>query len=335
MRDVWVGIDVSAKSLSVAWVGERLPLREAVFSNDAAGHRALLKTLSKPGRQTRVCLEATGVYGLDVAMVLERGGLAVMIATPKSAWNFAKARSQRGKTDSIDAKMLVEFCRTMPFRKWAPPTKAKLELRAVVRRIHGLTKQKTVEKNRLHAAKATGTTPAFLIEDFEDSIAQLEKRIGRLEGQALIIIEEDEQLNESFELLQTVTGVAKKTAIRLLGEFATLPDDMTVRQWVAWAGLDPRPRQSGKYVGKTRISKMGNAHVRSALYMPAMTALRHLEPAKQFHERLVARGKASRQATVAVMRKLLHAMWAILKYREPFQPEKCFPEPAKAKFKAA
>ena len=118
-------------------------------------------------------------------------------------------------------------------------------------------------------------------------------------------------------------GIATHSAVQLLPELLVLPDDMSVRQWVAHAGLDPRPYQSGSSVHKPpRLSKVGNAHIRRALFMPALVAVQHDAHVKAFFDKLIARGKKPLQAYVAVMRKLLHAIYGMLRTETDFVSEK-------------
>lgn len=118
-------------------------------------------------------------------------------------------------------------------------------------------------------------------------------------------------------------GIATHSAVQLLPELLVLPDDMTVRQWVAHAGLDPRACQYGTSVAKpARISKVGNAHIRRALFMPALVAVQHEPHVKAFFDKLVARGKKPLQAYVAVMRKLLHAIYGMFATETTFVGDK-------------
>jgi transposase len=111
-----------------------------------------------------------------------------------------------------------------------------------------------------------------------------------------------------------VPGIGESSAIQLLAELALLPEDRDVRQWVAYAGLDPRQHSSGTSVHKyTRISKIGNRHLRHALYMPALVASRREPHLRGFYEHLLQRGKKKRQALVAVARKLLHAIYGMFR----------------------
>ena len=140
----------------------------------------------------------------------------------------------------------------------------------------------------------------------------LTRRIDELARQALGRLDESERLRSAFEHLVSIRGVGRKSAILLLGELAMLPSDMSVREWVAFAGLDPKQHRSGTSVEqRERISKVGNARIRRSLYMPALVAVQHEPEVRAFYEKLIGKGKKPRVALVAVMRKLLHAIYGM------------------------
>lgn len=318
-----VGIDVSSRDLSVAIEGRNERL---TFSNDALGHRKLASTLRSRGRHARVCLEATGIYHLDLALLLHRtAGLEVMVVNPMSARDFGRALMQRSKTDGVDADVLLEYARRMPFEAWQPPAPEILDLRAIVRRIGALTLARTQERNRLHAAGHCAELTDAITWDIEAHLEHLAQSIERLQAQALAIVQASPVLTRRFELLTSVRGIATVSALRILAELAVLPADMTPRQWVAHAGLDPRHMESGTSLHKpTRISKTGNAHLRAALYMPAMVAIREEPHVHAFAAKLVGRGKKPIQAIVAVERKLLHAIHGMWSHDSNFNGEKFY-----------
>ena len=139
------------------------------------------------------------------------------------------------------------------------------------------------------------------------------------------MIEPNKELTRAFGHITSIKGIADAAGIQLLAELGTLPHDMTTRQWVAHAGLDPRQHQSGTSVHKpARISKTGNAHLRRALFLPAMVASRWEPNVKAFYEKLLAKGKTKMQALIAVMRKLLHAIHGMLRHDQDFDGEKFF-----------
>jgi len=183
----------------------------------------------------------------------------------------------------------------------------------------------TRERNRLHAVRATAQRLTVVVNDIEVNIRHLERRIELLTAEAVAVIAAHAELQRAFDRLTSVRGIATHSAVQLLPELLVLPDDMTVRQWVAHAGLDPRAFQSGTSVAKpARISKVGNAHIRRALFMPALVAVQHDAHVKAFFDKLVARGKKPIQAYVAVMRKLLHAIYGMFKTNTDFVGEKFY-----------
>jgi transposase len=314
------GIDVSKAVLDVAARRDERRLETARFDNDSAGHKALIRWLTKGGRAVRVVLESTGTYSLDVALALHRTrGIAVMVANPRAIKQFTGALMQRSKTDLTAAVALRDYAIRMPFVTWQPPAAHVLELRGIARRIAALVVERTREHNRLHALEATTEASPLVCNDIEVNLRHLARRIELLSAQAIALIGAHDDLQTGFELLVSVPGIAAHSAAQLLPELLVLPDTMTVRQWVAHAGLDPRAHQSGTSVDKpARISKVGNAHIRRVLYMPALVAVQHNRHVRAFFEKLVARGKTPLQAYVAVMRKLLHAIYGMFTTRTPF-----------------
>lgn len=314
------GIDVSKDVLDVAVQREAARCEMGRFANDAAGHKKLLSWLRKGQRPVRAVLESTGTYSLDVALALHRArGVTVMVANPRAITQFAGALMQRSKTDVTAAVALREFATRMPLVAWEPPPAPVLELRGMARRIAALGVERTRERNRWHALHATAEASAIVKNDIAVNVRQLERRIELLTAQALALISEHAQLQAAFALLISVPGIAAHSALQLLPELLVLPHAMTVRQWVAHAGLDPRAHQSGTSVAKpARISKVGNAHIRRVLYMPALVAVQRNDHVRAFFAKLVARGKTPLQAYVAVMRKLLHAIYGMLATRTPF-----------------
>jgi len=318
------GIDVSKDVLDVAVQRDGVRCEMARFANEASGHKKLVSWLTKGHRAVRVVLESTGTYSLDVALALHRArGVTVMVANPRAIKQFTGALMQRSKTDVTAAVALREFASRMPLIAWQPPAASVLELRGIARRIAALVRDRTRERNRLHALRATAQASPVVTADIDGNVRALARRIADLRTHAVHLIGAHADLQAAFTLLISVPGIAAHSAIQLLPELLALPQGMTVRQWVAHAGLDPRLQQSGTSVDRpARISKVGNAHVRRALYMPALVAVQRDAHVRAFFTKLVARGKTPLQAYVAVMRKLLHALYGMLATQTPFTSEK-------------
>jgi transposase len=322
------GIEVSAEVLVVAF--DNGQLRSSEFPNTVAGHQQMLRWLLRHATEVRVCMESTGLYGLDAALALhQQSGIEIMVANPRSVRHFAHAMMKRSKTDPIDARLLAEYARRMPFQPWQPPSLKGRQLCAVSRAIHQLTEMNAMQKNRLHAASVTETTPKIVIRELERSLAHQQRSIARLTREALQLIASDPKLQKRFDLLLSFPGIAETSALQLLGELVLLAPDFKVRQWVAYAGLDPRQYSSGKSVEKkVRISKVGNRHLRRALFMPALVAVRRNPQFRAYYRHLLAQGKFKMVALVAAMRKLLHGIYGVFQTLQPFDPEKLFTLPA-------
>jgi transposase len=276
-----------------------------------------------------VCLEATGAYHFGLSLALHDAGVSLMVVNPKASHNFAKVLLKNSKTDAVDANTLAEYAARMDFVAWTRPTHETVALRSLSRRINALTGQKAAAKNQLHALNATSETPNAVLKDAKLAISQLEKRIARLTAGALALIGKHSCLQTVPALLASIKGVGETSAIALMGELPLLPPDLSRREWVKFAGLDPQAFDSGKGVHKkARISKAGNPHIRAALYMPALSAKQHDRHVKAYFEHLMANGKTPMQGVCAVMRKLLHAIHGMLKKNEPFDNTRFYSIPA-------
>ncbi|HHQ13699.1 MAG TPA: IS110 family transposase [Chromatiales bacterium] len=321
---VTAGLDISAKTLDLVVRHHGVACRPETFRQTSAGHQALIRRL-KALKPAIVVMEATGVYYLDAAVALYHAGIAISVINPGSFRHFAQLKLQNSKTDAIDAALLAEYAECIPTRRWVAPDPARLALRDLARQINRLTHARTQAKNRLHALRAQRGRLPLLIEDELHGIEQLDQRIERLRQAALTLIEDSDELSAQLQLMQTARGIGTTSAIAILGELCVLPRDMKARQVSCHAGLDVRQHQSGTSVNRPgRLSKAGNTYLRAALYMPALTAVRHDPLARAFYERLIARGKKKLQALCAVMRKYLTGLWACLRDLQPFTSSRLF-----------
>jgi len=324
MGRIAVGIDVSSKKLDVA-VHEG---DEGSFENSPPGHKKLLKWLKKQAKRkgVTVVLESTGYYGLDIALFLhEKKNVDVHYVNPMAAKGYAKAGMVRAKTDKVDARVLARMAHADRSDPWNPPAPHLRALRAYTRRIRTLINNRTREKNRLAALSATGTTPEPIVDDIRDTIGALDARIDKLWAAALEFAKSHADLRSDIELLDTVAGIGERSAVELLGEIRCMPEDLTAKQLVAQAGLDPRARQSGMRDGKRSISKMGSSNLRAALHMVAVTAVRSCPQVKAYYTMLVEqKGKAKLVALVAVARKLLHCIHGMMQTNTPWDPARFY-----------
>lgn len=321
----FAGVDVSKDVLDVCAAREEGPEELVQFENTATGHKKLVKWLLKEKGGARVALEATGTYSFDVAVALHQAGIETMVVNPRAAYYFSEALMQRTHTDQTAAQGLREFVLRMEFQPWTPPSTETRQLREIARRIAALSKEGAAEKNRLHALEACADHSRVVASDLRVNLQHLRRRIAQMLKEARRLIDADAMLACRHTQLRTLKGIGLRSAVSLLGELLTLPADMTARQWVSHAGLNPRLKTSGTSVHKTpRISKQGNARLRGALYMPALVARRFNQNVRAYADRLQSRGKTPLQVIVAVMRKLLHSIHGMFSSNSNFIGEKFY-----------
>lgn len=323
----FIGIDVSAKELVVEMKSNNdSNLRTATFDNDIAGHRKLLKFITKGGKKAKVCMEATGIYYVELAVMLSRSKKAsVMVVNPKAMKNFGTALLQRAKTDNVDAHTILEYLLRMNFIEWTCPSDLHLEIIRLSRRLHQLKKDKTREDNRLHSASFAGKSNQTVKKSIEKHRDYLKKMIDDLQNKLTELIGSDEVLSKKYNLLISVKGLSSVSVSQILSELLLLPETMSASQWVAYAGLDPKAVESGSSINKPRrISRQGNKFLRAALFMPALVAVRYDKNVLAYYEKLLAAGKKKMQAIVAVMRKLLQSIWGMLHTQTQWDAQKFF-----------
>jgi len=326
----WVGIDIAAKEFELVSRVDGKSSRPMKFKQTSEGHQRAIKHL-RALTPSGVVLEATGVYYLDLAVALAGAGLPVMVINPKSFHHFARLKLKPSKTDGIDTALLAEYAERMTPTCWIPPDTTRLALRDIGRQINRLTASRTQAKNRLHALQAKGMTLPLLLEDEQEGIALLDRRIARLQEAALTLIADSDELSVQLQHLTTAVGVGTASAIALLGELCVLPREMKAPQVSRYAGRADIPIDEGVEENDpistsrpARLSKAGNAYLRAAMYMPAMSAVRYDPRVKAFYDALVGRGKKKIQALCAVMRKYLTGLWACLQQGTPFDSTKLF-----------
>lgn len=308
MDTITVGIDVSKDRLDVAV----RPSGE-VFTTErkAAGLDQLIVRLRELGPQL-VALEATGGYETIAAAALASAGLPVVIVNPAQVRSFAKALGQRAKTDPIDAAVIAHFAEaTKPEVRPLPDEATQMLADVVARRrqiVEMIGAERQREKRMMHRR---------LKADIARFIKTLEKELSKLDRELDDLVRGSPAWREKEDLLASVPGVGPVIARTLMAELPEL-GRLSRRQVAALAGLAPFTRQSGRWRGKSFIAG-GRTTVRTALFMGAFVAMRFNPILKAFFDRLVAAGKPKIVALIAVARKLLTILNAIVRDNRPWQ----------------
>lgn len=313
----YLGIDIAKRSFDVAlWQNGQYHHRH--FPNTASGFTQLAAWLRpRATAPLHAGLEATSRYGDALALFLYQQGIRVSVINPARTHAFAQSELARTKTDKADAALLARFVASQQPPAWRPPPPAQRQLQELVRRRAALQAMRQQERNRLDLAEPH----SLVAESLRAHLAHLDEQLLRLQAQLRQHVRADAALQQGCALLQTIPGIGETTALQLLAELPSPEQCRHARQVAAQAGLCPRQRQSGSSVhGKTRLSKVGNARLRKALYLPAVAAMKYNPPLRAFAGRLLARGKPKMAVVGAVMRKLLHQAHGVLKHQQPFNP---------------
>jgi transposase len=319
MTEPALGIDIAKLKFNVCLINTSSKLRHKVFPNNATGFEQLRQWLTTQGvEQVHACLEATGTYSEPLALYLHAAGHRVSVINPAAVKAFAQSRLSRTKTDKVDAELIARFCQAQVPPSWTPLPPEVRELQALVRRLESLIEMRVMEENRL----SSGITIDSVRQSVEEHLSYLNGQIKRTEELIRDHINKHPTLKQQSELLDSIPGIAQTTAALLLAEMTEIKQYRSARQVAAYAGLVPRERQSGSSVrGRTRLSKIGNARLRRALYFPAITALRCSPFFEAWAEGLLKRGKSKMSVICAVMRKLVHLAYGVLKSEQPFDPQ--------------
>ena len=322
----YIGIDIAATTLAVVAqvVGQAAaPAQE--FANTPAGWHDLQAALASQGHRpatTRLIMEATGAYWQGLASALA-DAWHVSVVSPASARHYAQARLRRAKTDAVDAAGLAAYGRDLQPPRWQPAPAEVQTLQLLIRQRDDLIAVQTETRNRQHAlGKLPGVTAAVRAP-LDALRTVLREQIAALDTAIRQQAEAAGTIASALVRLQTITGVGLLTAALLLVETGPLLPQATPAQVVAYAGLDPAPHESGTSVrGRGRISKTGNARLRQAVYMAALSAVRFNPPLRAYYERLLGRGKPKKVALVAAARKLLVLMVTLAQHHDrSFDPD--------------
>ena len=315
MEPTVVGIDVSKRTFDVALLRGEKP-KSGKFKNTAQGFAVFARWLQKEGAgDIPVCMEATGTYGEKLAEYLYEAGYVVSVVNPAKIKGFAQSEFSRTKTDKADAALIARFCRAMRPEPWQPVPPEIKRLRALVRRLDELNGMLTQERNRLD------TADDVVKPSIADVIKVLEERIEQVRHLIREHIDKNPDLREKRDLLETIPGIGPATSAMILAEFGDMTRFRDARHMAAFCGLTPRQRQSGTSVrGKSMLSKTGSARIRKALFMPALSAITYNPVIQAFRARLIANGKSRMVIVGAIMRKLVHIIYGVIKSGRPFDP---------------
>lgn len=325
MRE-FIGIDVSKNKLDILWLRDSKSnkVKSKSLPNKDFKHVSdwILKQTNAQPEDVVVTVEPTGVYHEGLIYFLADAGFNVFLANPAKAKRYAESLNILQKTDTSDARVLARYGHAMSqyddFQVWTPESKQARELRAMLRRLDALEKDKRREQNRLEASQISGASERVL-ESIEAMIASLEAEIKRLTSDVDNHIDGDPQLKKNKSLLMSVKGVGHVISRELVSLFA-VKQFKTAKHFTAYLGLIPKLQESGNMKGRVALSKQGPSRIRAKIYMASVSAGTHNPDIIKQKQRLLAAGKLKMQAIGAAMRKLMQICYGVIKHQQEYRP---------------
>ena len=321
----FIGIDVSKAKLDCSLLldvasGKR---KSKSVANSKSGVIDLLAWCTKQAvaaADLHAIMEGTGVYHGQAALALFDAGVTVSIVNPAQVKDFGKSLGVRTKTDGIDSLVLAKYGALLNPKPWSPPSQEARELQALLSRREAIAQDLQRERNRLEKTEVA-EVPPLIQQSILDTIAFLEQQLDKLQRNIDRHIDKHPKLKQDRDLLTSIPAVGTQVGNHMLAVLHNHPFH-SAEQFAAYLGLVPVERQSGSSIkGRPRLSKTGPAHLRAKLYMAAVVATRHNPHLKNLYQRLQANGKSKMSALGAVMRKLAHLCFGVLKTRTPYQPD--------------
>jgi transposase len=324
-----VGVDVSMDTFNARFgtidtTQHSVLSSDKSFKNQLSGFKQLLTWMKKSIVSTDAPLvfvmEATGVYYQQLAYFLVENNCSVAVVLPNKIKNYCKSLSSKSKTDPLDAAAITRFGLERQLTLWTPPTETLKALHALSREYRALKSTITEIKNQRHALRSSFQPLASTLKRKQQHITLLEKQVTQIEQELRDLVESDTTLSERLENICTVKGLGFMTVVSVLAETQCFKLVTKQKQLASYAGYDVVFNDSGMKKGKTSISKKGNKFLRNAVFMPALSAIRHNPQMKAFYQRLVAKGKNKKLALIAVARKLLLLIYTLWKNNSVYDP---------------
>jgi transposase len=325
---LYVGIDVSLKTLSVAWGRNVESIGKAqTFHQTRTGYQALVKALRVTGcapGTVVVVLEATSTYWMQVAVVLCRAGYAVRVVNPRQAHHYMQAQMQQTKTDAIDAQLLAQMAAQQALRPWQPPSAV---WEAVYQRLverDQVVKRQQMVRNELHAMQQRVQPDAAVVARHQQELDHFKQRLAQIDRELKALLKGSEWA-DLLRCLCQIQGIGLLGAAWLLVVTNGFTTCQSAEQLASYLGLVPHRSDSGQRKGYKPLGNAGHARARRVLFQGAVSAVRFNPSIRDHYQSLRARGKPVKVARCAAARKLVHQVFAIVRQHLALQSSDLLP----------
>ncbi len=321
-----IGIDISKDKNDCCWLRdtETGKVKTKVLKNNAAGFQALiewvLKNTGQPIESIHFIMEATGIYHEALAYALYKAGASVSVINPAQMHSYIKSLGKRSKTDKKDSVIIARYGATQSPLLWQPEANEIRELKALIARYEAICCDCQREQNRLEKAEITQAS-SIVIDSINTVILELTKEKKRIKKLIDDHINRYPQLKKDRTYLESIPSIGPVLSQYMIALIRSR-DFSSAKECSAFVGLNPIMHESGSSIrARPHLSKMGNAKLRSKLYMAAVVAIQHNPDIKHQYERLLKNGKSKMSALGAAMRKLVQICFGVIKHQIPYQPQ--------------
>lgn len=337
-----IGIDVAKKDFAACFsvCDEHRNIKHLAtkkFDNKLSGYNEFATWITKWSKDDlplAVVMEATGVYHEQLACFLFDKGISLSVVLPKRAKDFSKTLQIKTTNDKISSQYLAIMGLEKKLDLWKKPEKVYVDLKRFTREREQLMGLRTEVKNHIHAEQSGAWPNTKTLKRLKAQLALLDKQVKEIVKDIEDVLIKNPSVKEKIDKVITIPGVGVLTVATIAAETNGFNQIKNKRQLVSYAGYDVIQHTSGTSVStKARISKRGNKHIRKAMHMPALSAIRHNEHDKSTFIRIVTRTSIKMKGVVAIQRKLLVLIYTLWKNDTCFDPE--FEENKKGQSKTA
>lgn len=325
-----IGIDVDKKEFktnfrSLDSSSNQKTIASRTFSNSKKGFVDFEVWIAKNMKDSEVWLtltmEATGVYHENLAWYFHGKGFNINIVLALKAKRYLQSLGLRSKNDQIDAQGLATMGLQQQLDLWQPGSIDLLKLRSLTRQYEAIQAAKTNFSNQLEAVLFSAVSDPLVTKSLKSILEKMTSELEKLENQIYKTIQENAFLSGKWALMEPIKGLGMLTFAVIVAETGGFALFNNIKQLTCYSGYDVVENQSGNRVGKTKISKKGNAHIRRAMFMPAFNVVRHEKGTfADIYERVFDRTKLKMKGYVAVQRKLLSLIFVLWKSDRPYNP---------------
>jgi len=324
-----VGIDVSKdKFTACLYMYDRAGdvgccTKSIDFANTKSGFNQMVRWSRREAVKERpltYLMEPTGVYYEHLAYHLHKIGQTVYVVLPNKARKFCEAEGIKTKTDAMDARCLALMgCTSRKLKPWSPPAPIYRELRQMTRFHADLSQIMTSVMNRMESLNHMEEADKTVRKNCQRLLQEIDMLMEKNNKAIMEKVAEDRELQDKVRRIAKVKGLREPTIVCVIAETEGFHYIENRKQIVGYAGLDVKARQSGKEDPRHCISKKGNAHIRAALYMPALVAVRYNRQIKAAYGRICQRHPNGKMIGVtAAMRRLLLLIYTLWKNGEEY-----------------